>query len=301
MAISIDANIYMIKDRFDISPQRLSQYANKSIDEIMEAEAAQGNKKAANFDREILNDPNRLIEMFRLSDPNNKLAILQSLNSKDLMGFLSLLEKDDLILGLKFFSQDKLLKMLSELPKPELIKIVLEMFSMQDLMKLLPDEQMDKNLSGQGLDKGLVLRHLKTLSPEALKTVLEKITGKTFEISDPEALAKQIGELSPQQFTEALLKLPPDKKRELTAKMVRENPEILQRFDIDAYVNLLAQKDKPDITKAMGVLEDHQLLKMLQELPQDLLAIVATQIDPAQFADKLIRDYQSVLEDLFVT
>ena len=50
---------------FNISRKKLSDvYAGMSIEEIMKAEAQQGNTAAAKFDSAVLNDPIKLIKLF---------------------------------------------------------------------------------------------------------------------------------------------------------------------------------------------------------------------------------------------
>ena len=47
--IRLDIDLSYLTKNFEIGTQRLNQYASKSIDEIMEAEAAQGNPQAEKF------------------------------------------------------------------------------------------------------------------------------------------------------------------------------------------------------------------------------------------------------------
>ena len=59
-----------------------------------------------------------------------------------------------------------------------------------------------------------------------------------------------------------------------------------------------AQKQKPDIVKAMAVIEPEEKIKMLEELPNDLLSVVITQIDARVFADTLINRFPEVLAEI---
>ena len=179
--ITLDTDLLYIASKFNISPKRISEYANKSIDEIMAAEAANGNPQAAKFDSQVLSNPQELIKLFKLSTPRNRYAILQNMSQHDLESLLPLLETKDLILGLNFFTKDKLLKLVGQIPKKELVKYVFQMFSPEQVMKMMPEEQMNKVLTSQDLDKGLVLKHLKSLSPEILSQMIEAATGQKAE------------------------------------------------------------------------------------------------------------------------
>ena len=83
MSIVIDANMAMFAERLHISSSRMIQdYGLKTIDEIIEAEAAQGNHNAVNYAREMYDSPDKLIKIFRLSDVENKFSLLQAMDFK---------------------------------------------------------------------------------------------------------------------------------------------------------------------------------------------------------------------------
>jgi len=296
--IKIDTDLSYIANRFNISPTRISQYAGKSIDEIMEAEAAQGNTKAAKFDIEVLSNSSELLKLFKLSTPRNRYEILKNLNKSDLEELLPLLEKSDLISGLKFFTKEKLIKLIGQIPKEQLVKYVLQLFSKEEVMKMMPVEQMNKLLTSPQLDKGQVMKHLKSLSPEILAQLIEAATGKKVESMNQQDLLKQISTLNPQQYKDALTSIPESKKREFIFQMAKENPKLFEMFDASAYVKMLNRKDKPDLIQAAGCIEPEQLMKMMGELPQNLLSIVVTQIDAKDFADVLTSKYKDVLTQI---
>lgn len=297
--IRLDTDLHLICNMINVSYKKITeQYAGMSIDDILEAEAAQGNAAAANFDKEIFNDPAKLAEVFGLDNVRNRYAILSNLSERDLEKLLPLLPKEDLIMGLKFFDKEKLLKLLGQLPKDQLVKYVLEMFPPKRILELMPKEFIDKFLMSDNLDKSLVLKHLKALPPEILAQMLESVTGKPVENMDKLDMIKQISLLSPQKYKDALISIPEENKRMFILQMVKEKPKLLEMFDADGYVKILGTKEKPDLIKAAVSIEPDELVKMLKELPQELLAIVMTQIDPKVFADVLIQDYQDVLKQV---
>lgn len=296
--ITLNTDLSYLAKLFNISSSRLSSYGDKSIDEIMEAEAANGNTAAANFSREILSDPTALVKLFQLSDPSNKYAILSNLNERDLKELLPLLEPQDMVFGLNYFTKDKLLKLYNDLPKNQLIKVVFEMFPPEQVMQLMPENELNKFLSSQDLDKDLVLKNLKSLPPEMLAQMIEAATGKAAQANNQHDLINEIATLSPDKYKEALRNIPPQKKRQIILQMTKEKPKLYELFSSDAYINMISQKEKPELVKSAQVINPEQLIKMMGQLPQDLLAIVMTQIDPQKFADVLTSKFKDVLAQL---
>lgn len=301
--ITLDTDLRLIYNLFNVSPKKMADdYANMSIEEVMQAEAAQGNTKAANFDKEILNDPVKLMEFFQLNDVGNKYAILSNMSDRDLEDLLPLLNPEDMQAGLNFFNKDKLLKLAESLPKEQLLKMVFEMFSPDQLMQLMPERQLNKVLSSSNMDKGLEIKYLKSLKPEILAQMLESVTGRSVQGSgkgenlDVKELMGQILALPDDKFQEALLNMPKANKRAFMLNLAKEDPKIFQLFDSDAYTNIISErKEKHDMIKSSQKLDPEQLVKMLEELPQELTAIIMTQIDPKKFAEILIANFKNIL------
>src|SRR5574344_54013 len=103
--ITLDADLYMIKNRLNISGSRLVEYTDKSVDEIIEAESELGNTAAANFGDDLFTDTNTLIKSFQLETPENKFRILSQMTENELKSLLPLLEKDDLQLAMNYFTK----------------------------------------------------------------------------------------------------------------------------------------------------------------------------------------------------
>jgi len=306
--ITLDTNNYMLLSMFNISPKKVSdQYSGMSIEEIMKAEAAQGNTAAANFDMTILNDPVKLIELFQLNDVGNKYAILSNMSERDLKDLLPTLDKADLVAGLNFFTKDKLLDLVQSLPPEQLLKFVFEMFSPEQLIQLMPEQQLNKFLQSDKIDKGMELEMLKSMNPQILAQMIESVTGKPAAGIQPagldgqakanaQSLYAQIESLPEDKFQEAMLNIPPQHKRIFILQMTQADPKLFQLFDPSAYTDIVnSKKEKQDIVQASNAIEPDQLVKMLGQLPADLTAIVMTQIDPKQFADVLIANFKDIL------
>ena len=299
MSIVIDTNLAYLQNRLNLSAEKLELYQGKTIDEVLEAEASAGNPLAIELANELLTDVNLLIEIFKLADPNNKFVILMNMDEQQLRQFLPLMEHNDLVQGLMYFTQDKLLNMLEEIPPEQLVETVLQLFSQEEVIKLVPEEELDKILTYHDLDKNKVLQHLKSIPPEYIAQMLESVTGEAVEDKSQLDMIKQVGNLNPLEYQDALTSLQPTQKQELTLSLTKENPELYQLIDPRAYTNMIdTHKQKPEIVKAMTVIEDEEIIKMLGQLPHDLMSIVITQLDTEVFADHLMKKNPEIIADL---
>lgn len=308
--IRLDTDMYLLCSLFNINSNKISnEYSGMSVEEIMEAEAAQGNAAAAQFDREILSDPQKLIELFKLTDPNNRFAILNNLSEKDLNDILPLLEKEDLTMGLKFFTKDKILKLSEELPKEELVKFTFQMFQPEKIVQLMPEDQLNKFLEDFKLDKSKLMKFIPSMKPEILAQMLEATTGEPIKGSknvgldgkasfNKDELIAQLSGLSDDRFKESMINIPPENKRDFVFKLAQDDPKLFELFDADAYTNIIGRREKADVIKASSVISSESLVKMIEELPQDLTAVVVTQIDPDKFADILIKEYKDIMKQV---
>ena len=115
MPIVLDTNMKLLADRMSISSSRMvKDYGLKTVDEIIEAEAAQGNTRALTFARDLYTSPDKLINIFKLYDVENKFVIINNMDSQTRELILPMLNSEDLVMGLYFFKQDKLLEMLQK-------------------------------------------------------------------------------------------------------------------------------------------------------------------------------------------
>jgi len=298
MSLTIDSTLEYLQSRLGLSEAKIQEYQNYSVEEIIKAEAAQGNQAAIQLAADMFTDSKQLIELFQLADPQNKLAILQTMNTQQLEELIPMLETEDLLEGLNYFTQDALLDMLEKLPKEELVKTVFQLFSPERLMELMPEEQLDKVLTSVEMDKGLVLNNLKNLPEMYLQQALESVTGESEEGSSIE-LASKIGQLGDLQYKDTLRHLEPEQKRKFSLAIMSSDEKYYQSFDADAYTKIMDNYcEKPDIIKGMEVIKPEHLQKMIEKLPQDLLSVVITMMDTEKFADMLIQKNPETLAKL---
>ena len=302
--IRLDIDLSYLTKNFEIGTQRLNQYGSKSIDEIMEAEAAQGNTKAAEYQQEVTNDPKELIKLFKLSNARNRYAILSQMNSSDLEYLINFLDPSDLQMGLMFFTKEKILNLIYDLPKNKICSIVFQAFSIEQFLKIIPEKELNNFFDSDKLDKNKVLDFVETLPPEKLNKMVEKYMfqeeGKLQENNNwsQEHVVKWLDQLQPEKFKKALQCFEREEKQALILNLTKEDNNLLTEFSKNALTFPLRQLDKVDIVKNMDKLEPQDLIKMVNELPDDLMAVVITQIDPMVFAELLSKNFQDILAEI---
>ena len=300
MSITIDANLSVIQNKLSISTSRMAMYAEKSVDEIIESEAKAGNSKAIKYAKELSSKPENLIKAFDLDNPSNKLAILQEMNEKEIMEIMPDVDKEGLMLGLNFFTQEKMLKLLEDAPIEQVVNMSLEVLPLREVLDMIPSKELDKFVQNKDLDRKLVLDFINKLEPEVLAQMVETVTGIPLDdknLNSPE-LAKMISGFDKETYLDAMVAMDSDAKRNLIAMMSKKDPEVLQLFDAKNYTKSLATLQKPDMMKGTIALEPETMVEMLGNLPKELLAIVATQIDTKEFAEVLIKKHQDLLAEM---
>lgn len=302
MSLVIDSNLEYLQNILHISKVTFEEkYANMSVDEIIEAEAASGNQKAIELAQELTTNTSLVMELFDLADTNNKYMILRELTAQQLEVFLPEMEEKDLLQGLFFFTQDKLMKMLEELPPEQLVNTAFELFSQEEIVQLMPEEQLDKFLTSTDIDKNKILKHMQSIPPEYVAQVLEQITGESHENMDSIDLSKEFGQLNPLEYQDALKAFQPTQKQQLVLSLGKEHNEWFQLFDAHAYTTIMnREKQQPEIVKAMSVIEPEYIQNMIKELPNDLLSIVITQMDTEKFAEILMDRFPEVIAEIIM-
>ena len=101
-----------------------------------------------------------------------------------------------------------------------------------------------------------------------------------------------------KQYKETMANMDPAVQCQVVYQMAHEDKKILEVFDTSAYTPMMQRQQKPDMVKSMIGLSYESLQGMISELPKDLFAIVATQVDTKELAKFLISDCQNVIEKL---
>ncbi len=298
--IDLNINLYMLTQLFNIPASRLKAYEDKPIEEIIELEAASGNKKAQEFDKEILQNPQKMIEFFKLDNYENKTAILNNMNTTDLINLLPLLENNELTVGLNFYTQDTLMDLMKDLPKEELTKMLFNKFSPEKFLTLTNEKELNKFFDSYKVKKEDMVEHLDKIPDEILFQMYETITGMPLMEPNKDEVINNISSLDDNAFKRAMKIMEPEGKMMMIFQMGREKPEIYEEFSPEALTNPYRELDKEEIIANMEVLEQKNLINMVSRLPDNLMAIVASQIDTTQFAKLLYEDFKEILSKIAI-
>ena len=298
MAIVLDTNMKLFAERMNITSSRMIQdYGLKTVDEIIEAEAAQGNTQAINYAREMYNSPAKLIKVFKLTDVENKFVLLHNMNSQMREAILPMLDQEDLVMGLYFFTKDKLLEMLMDVDIEELVRVVMGAFPLEEVVMMFTEDDLAQFFQHDKLEKYDVINQLKSLPPEVMIKFVEGVTGRPSEETNPLDLIKSIESLPIDKYRDFMSAIDPDVQRQLVFQLTKQKPKYLTLFENETYVNMLSTLMKPEMVKPMVFLEKESLVNMITELPDDLMSIVAAQVDTKDFAEYLLDGHLDLLEE----
>lgn len=298
MSIKINTDLAYIQSKLNISTSKMETYKNKSIEEIIQTEAADGNQAAIQLAADMFTNVSQLVELFQLANPENKLAIMSEMTGAQLEKLVPMLETNDLVIGLNYFTQDSLLDLVKDIPKEELVKMVFQLFSQQQVIEFMPEEQLDNLLTGTDMNKQMLLNNLERLPEIYLQQIYESVSGKEANGNAKEMIS-QIGQLGDLDYKNAIKNLQPTQKKELTYMLANQETKLFEKFDTDAYTKIInREREKDEMVKGMSVIRPEYLQKMINELPQDLLAVVTTQIDTDKFADALINKFPELLAQI---
>lgn len=296
--IRIDLNLRYLTDRYNIGAEQLKLYRNKSLSEIMEIEAAKGNDAASKFNINIFSNPMELVRIFQLMNPENRYKIISNMCYSDKLKLISMLETGEMLMGLKFFQKDKILKMLEKVDKADLLNVILQKYSFENFMKMIPEELQNKFFDARKITPEKIMKGVQYLEPEQMARMIENVTGIPQQGKEKDELMKTMWQMKPEMLKNAVKSLEQKEKAFVMYKMAKEDPKVMQELDVQAYIIPLEQLKKNDLIQAMNVLKPDDLIDMLSELPEDLMAVTATQIDPEKFAKLLATDFSDILSEI---
>lgn len=297
MAIVLDTNMKLFAERLNITSSRMVQdYGLKTVDEIIEAEAAQGNTKAVNYAREMYNSSAKLMKIFKLTDVENKFVILHNMDSRTREMIIPMLEEEDLVMGLYFFTQDALLEMLEDVNIEELVRVIMGAFALEEVILMFSEDDLANFFQNDKLEKYDVIEQLKSLPPDVMIKFIEGVTGRPSEETNSTDLINMIDKMPTDQYRDFMSSIDPDVQRQLTFQLTKQKPKYLCLFEHESYLKMLNTLMKPEMIKPMINLEKESLVNMITQLPEDLMSIVAAQVDTKDFAEFLLDGHLDILE-----
>lgn len=292
--ISLDLDLSYLCSQYNIGTSAMQQYQNMSVVQIMETEAAKGNPAAAKFMLQITTNPEELAQLFQLINPKNRYLILMNMNQNDLMMIMEYLKPEELILGLSIFTQDALIKLMQQLPPESLATVVLSTMDSNKFLNSIPEKYMDEFFTSDKLDRNMLMKALEDVDDEQLQKMMENVTGQSC-YDDRDTILQQMGSMSDDNFMRAMSSFEPEGKKQVIANLLQEKPELFEEFSAEAMTHPFTVMQKEDILKSLTALDTKEMLPMVQELPQEIMALIATQIDPKVFSEILCSDFANII------
>lgn len=292
--IGLDLDLSYLSRYYNISSSALEQYQNMSIVQMMQTEAEKGNQSAADFLMKITSDPKELANVFKLVDPKNRFLILANMNQEDLANIMQYLQPEELILGLSIFNQDMLVQMLQLLDPESLATVVLSKMDSDKFLKLIPEDYLDEFLMSDNINKNMMMKALEEVDEDQLQKMMENFSGESCYDSK-ENILQQMGKMEEDSFRKLILAAEPEGKQQLIGGLLQKKPELFEEFSPEAMAYPFKTMQKEEILKSLTVLDTKEMLPMVEDMPQEIMALIATQIDPAIFSKILCSDFKEVI------
>ncbi|MCK5177211.1 MAG: hypothetical protein KAQ92_05785 [Candidatus Aenigmarchaeota archaeon] len=314
--ITLDTNLTNSSSSFHyllLKLRRKYGYSNTNINKYAEAQSAKGasqtngSEKAGKAENanEVNNvqlredfDFEQLIKDLKLNLPENRFAILMMIPSSELFEMLKLLGKDNLLNGLKFFTKEKLMTFVAHLPKKDLLKMLFSLFTdRKQLIDYLPIKELHKFLTSDKIEKGHFMKIFEMLPKQTLARINGHLTGKSCDNMSKRDLLDQINSFKKYQLVNSLKNLDEKTMRDFVLTLVESFPKLYNEFSHVALFNISEKFARTDLIDSMKVIDSEQIINMLSELPDKLLALTVSQIDPEIFSAILLNNYKDLLAD----
>ncbi|MCD8024932.1 MAG: hypothetical protein LUE64_05310 [Candidatus Gastranaerophilales bacterium] len=251
--------------------------------------------------QKLLQEPEKLATILKLQDPNNRYLIIQQFNEDDLCSLLPYLDSEQLSFGLQYFTTDGLNELMINLPQEQMINLLLEHFTMEDVAMYMQVNEMDEFFKSTELDKNDVLEYFESMEYEQFQKLMVNQFGAEFEEKSAEEYLEYIENMDDLEYQQFLLNMEKPEKMAAMAGLCEINPDYYELVDNEVLTRpIMNTMNKGDIIKTMSTLDPEFLVPMIEELPQDLIQVVATQIDPSDFADMLSSEFPDMIMDMLV-
>ena len=278
---------------------------------VSEAQAAGDNKSITiktedgqiTVDRELLQkllkQPEKMAKILKLADPQNRYLIIKELNEDDLTKILPFLSSEQLAIGLQFFTTEGLSDLMTALPKEELVNLLLVHFTMDDVVPFMQQNEMDRFFQNPHLEKKDVMEYLEGLEYGKFQEIMVNQFGPEYKGKDPAEYLNKINSMEDKEYKRFLTGMDNGQKGEMIAGLCEINPDYYMEFDNSILVRpMINGLQKEDIIKTMSTLDTEFLVPMREELPKDLIQVVATQVDPTIFADMLSSEFPDLIMEM---
>ncbi len=247
----------------------------------------------------MLEEPEKLAKILKLEDPENRYLIIQQLNEEDLTALLPFLTSEQLAFGLQYFTTEGLNELMVALPGEEMVNLLLQHFTMEDVVPFMQQNEMDEFFKSTELEQEDVMEYLEGLEYEKFQALMVNQFGYEYKDKTSEEYLDYISNMEDKEYQQFLLNMQIDEKGEMIAGLCDINPDYYLCFDNSILARpIINNLDKEDIIKTMTTLDPEFLVPMVEELPEDLIQVVATQIDPTDFSEILSREFPDLIMEM---
>ncbi len=295
--IDLNLNLSYLLNTFEISTRRINEYSSKSLTEIMEIEASEGNKKATGFSS-VLADPAKVAKIFQLSDAQNRYLIIRNLSPSDLQELMKYLSNEDLVRGLQFLTMNKLMELMSQVPQEELLKLVFEKFGLDEIISLMPKEELDGFLENTKVERKAIMNIFEKMREDELQKLMMQVMGTEIQGMKKEQIITTVSEMENSEFNNMVSSFNENSKRFLVANLIVNDNKLVKELSPESLIRPFALDGKEEILKSVEKLDPKFILPMMKELPDNLLQVVATQIEPDVFAEVLVDNFSDILKEI---
>lgn len=249
--------------------------------------------------QKLLEEPEKLAQILKLEDPQNRYLIIQQFNEEDLVKLLPFLTSEQLAFGLQYFTVAGLNELLINLPKEQMIFLLLQHFTMEDVVPFMQVNEMDEFLESTHLEKKDVMEYFEGLEYEKFQKLMMNQFGPEFKEKSAKEYLEYIENMEDRDYQRFLLGMQTEEKMEMIAGLCEINPDYYYEFDNSILARpMIINMEKEDIIKTMTTLDPEFLVPMIEELPKDLIQVVATQIDPTDFSEILSREFPDMIMEM---
>lgn len=295
--IELDVNLTYLTHHFHINTERLNQYRGQTVDKIIQEEIKAGNKDALRFASDI-KDPDELSELLYLANIDNRYLIIQSLSDEDLTKVLEQLNSVQLAWGLNFFNQDILMDLMNSLPQEQLLEVVFQKFALDDIVELMPQDELDEFLQNTEVEREAIMECFAGFNKKFLNKIMFQVTGQNYQDKSKGEIFDYMNGLDDNEFTHFILNMDQFQKQTLTYYLCQNDNDLMLELDQKSISRPMLNLNKEEIVPCFEVLDPEFLIPMIQELPRELMEVVASQIEVEDFAELLIKEFPEILKNI---
>lgn len=295
--ITLDTSLIYQTKYYELNTKRTNTNAYESIDAYSEAHAAKSTPETQATKTSEL-DQDEIVKSLKLYLPHNRLAVLQMLNHSELVQLLDMLQKGQMTQGLKFFTKPKLLQYIYDLPKEQLLKILFKSYSKEDLLAYFPMKALTGILDNSKINNSDLMKLIKSMPRNLLAQLIESVTGQSAGNKSNAEMLTQISSFKQGALAEGLKSMSYNDLLAFVGKLTQNNEDLFMQFSKNTLMEPLTRLGKNSLAENMEVLDPSMITRLLDELPNNLLAVINTMIDPDKLIGSLLKYHSDLLASL---